>query len=668
MKSLVLVALCLLMSPQETLSAWSSCKPVTSSFCQGLGYTTSAYPTGVSGYNLQQIGQMVETSCSQHVATLLCRVAVPECDSDNDNSKKPCRSLCDRVKRDCEAAFRTKRLTWPSKLRCESLPESNCIQGQESRAAPAAFPPVLPGVAPAATTPRCEPISISLCQDLDYHDTIMPNLLGHTRQEDAGLEVHQYSPLVRVECSPQLKPFLCSVYVPECEEGKPRAPCRTLCEQARAGCESLMRNFGFQWPEALRCEGFTTDTCVRKPAFAVPTVPPGKCQKITVPLCQGLQYTETFLPNLLGHATQKEANMMASSFVPLVQVECSPHLRPFICSVVTPECVSGRPKPPCRTLCEQARIGCGTLMSGFGFQWPEALRCEKFTTESCEHYGVSSSGGICEPITIPMCQGLSYNLTITPNLLGHVSQRDAVVRMSFFNSFVQTMCSVDIRLFVCTVYAPKCVAGEVQKPCRSFCQRAKQSCEGLMRSFGISWPQELQCNAFPDEMCISVRHGLFLITKDMLTPEDVVIKLNAGGYSVRGKSLTLRTARLLVALADADKSEDLDAVEVFKMEHYVAVARREYVENYEKRTPPAVTQSQFKKALTDRELHIDDATFRTLWRDHRTGNGIEYDDYVAALTKLHILRDRFQTQLLNLPCDCEVASFSFRQYMRSAIF
>lgn len=50
----------------------------------------------------------------------------------------------------------------------------------------------------------------------------------------------------------------------------------------------------------------------------------------------------------------------------------------------------------------------------------------------------------------------------------------------------------------------------------------------------------------------------------------------------------------------ADSSRDLDAVEVFKLEHYVAVVRREYVESYESRNPPSVTRTQLKKALTER--------------------------------------------------------------------
>jgi len=46
---------------------------------------------------------------------------------------------------------------------------------------------------------RCEPITIPLCKDIQYNETIMPNLLNHQKQEDAGLEVHQFYPLVKVQ-------------------------------------------------------------------------------------------------------------------------------------------------------------------------------------------------------------------------------------------------------------------------------------------------------------------------------------------------------------------------------------------------------------------------------------------------------------------------------------
>jgi frizzled protein 1/7 len=99
-----------------------------------------------------------------------------------------------------------------------------------------------------------------MCQGLPYDQTIMPNVLGHQNQEDAGLELHQFFPLVQVGCSPYLKLFLCIVYVPVCtiiEE--PIPPCRELCLKAKGGCEPLMSQFGFTWPDSLDCDQFPKD-------------------------------------------------------------------------------------------------------------------------------------------------------------------------------------------------------------------------------------------------------------------------------------------------------------------------------------------------------------------------------------------------------------------------
>ncbi|KAJ3601596.1 hypothetical protein NHX12_032564 [Muraenolepis orangiensis] len=126
----------------------------------------------------------------------------------------------------------------------------------------------------------CQPISIPLCTDIAYNQTIMPNLVGHYNQEDAGLEVHQFYPLVKVQCSPELKFFLCSMYAPVCtvlEKAIP--PCRSICERAKLGCEALMNKFGFQWPERLRCEHFPVlgngNICVgQNDSSSSATVPP----------------------------------------------------------------------------------------------------------------------------------------------------------------------------------------------------------------------------------------------------------------------------------------------------------------------------------------------------------------------------------------------------------
>lgn len=131
MKILAVVVLVLLVFLQPAASARSdqgACRPVTATFCQGLGYSTTMHPNGATGFNLQQIGQMVATACSPHIATVMCRVVVPECGSDTNTHLKPCRALCERVKTDCEAPLGAKRLYWPIRLRCDALPQSNCIQ------------------------------------------------------------------------------------------------------------------------------------------------------------------------------------------------------------------------------------------------------------------------------------------------------------------------------------------------------------------------------------------------------------------------------------------------------------------------------------------------------------------------------------------------------------
>lgn len=102
----------------------------------------------------------------------------------------------------------------------------------------------------------CEPITIPICLNLPYNMTIMPNLIGHTKQDEAGLEVTQFVPLVKIGCSPDLLLFLCSLYVPVCTViERPIPPCRSLCESARV-CETLMKTYNFNWPENLECSKF----------------------------------------------------------------------------------------------------------------------------------------------------------------------------------------------------------------------------------------------------------------------------------------------------------------------------------------------------------------------------------------------------------------------------
>ncbi|XP_032802370.2 frizzled-8-like [Petromyzon marinus] len=102
----------------------------------------------------------------------------------------------------------------------------------------------------------CQNITVPMCRGIGYNHTYMPNDFNHDSQDEAGLEVHQFWPLVEIKCSPDLRFFLCSMYTPICLEDykQPLPPCRSVCERARAGCAPLMRQYGFAWPDRMRCD------------------------------------------------------------------------------------------------------------------------------------------------------------------------------------------------------------------------------------------------------------------------------------------------------------------------------------------------------------------------------------------------------------------------------
>uniref|UniRef100_A0A1I7TYI1 Frizzled-8 n=1 Tax=Caenorhabditis tropicalis TaxID=1561998 RepID=A0A1I7TYI1_9PELO len=103
---------------------------------------------------------------------------------------------------------------------------------------------------------KCEQITIPLCKGIGYNMTSFPNSYGHEKQEEAGLEVHQFYPLVEVGCFQHLKFFLCTMYTPICQENydKPILPCQELCVEARNKCSPIMAKYGFRWPETLSCD------------------------------------------------------------------------------------------------------------------------------------------------------------------------------------------------------------------------------------------------------------------------------------------------------------------------------------------------------------------------------------------------------------------------------
>ena len=58
----------------------------------------------------------------------------------------------------------------------------------------------------------------------------------------AGLEVHQFWPLVKIQCSPDLRFFLCSMYTPICLDSytRPLPACRSVLLLAPTGAHVVL--------------------------------------------------------------------------------------------------------------------------------------------------------------------------------------------------------------------------------------------------------------------------------------------------------------------------------------------------------------------------------------------------------------------------------------------
>ncbi|TPP55762.1 FZD8 [Fasciola gigantica] len=78
----------------------------------------------------------------------------------------------------------------------------------------------------------------------------------HTLPLPKDILVHQFYPLVEINCSEDLRLFLCSMYTPIClPNWRYRlTACRSLCESARDGCMPVMQTYGFGWPERMNCD------------------------------------------------------------------------------------------------------------------------------------------------------------------------------------------------------------------------------------------------------------------------------------------------------------------------------------------------------------------------------------------------------------------------------
>ncbi|XP_076858302.1 secreted frizzled-related protein 3 isoform X2 [Brachyhypopomus gauderio] len=143
---------------------------------------------------------------------------------------------------------------------------------------------------PRAAAASCEPVRIPMCKHMPWNMTKMPNHLHHSTQANAVLAIEQFEELLNIQCSADLRFFLCAMYAPICTidfQHDPIKPCKSVCERAKLGCEPVMKKYNHAWPESLACEElpvYDRGVCISPEAIVkaeAPDVPysqdPSKC-------------------------------------------------------------------------------------------------------------------------------------------------------------------------------------------------------------------------------------------------------------------------------------------------------------------------------------------------------------------------------------------------------
>ncbi|XP_075460263.1 membrane frizzled-related protein isoform X2 [Ascaphus truei] len=104
---------------------------------------------------------------------------------------------------------------------------------------------------------------------------------------------------------------------------------------------------------------------------------------------------------------------------------------------------------------------------------------------------------LCQPLQVPLCQDLSYSLTVFPNLWASLPEQPAARELLTGYKILQDLpCFPALRPLLCALLVPSCSAeGGALQPCRSVCVNAEQRCRAQLHQLGVSWP--FDCDVLP---------------------------------------------------------------------------------------------------------------------------------------------------------------------------
>ncbi|XP_053073371.1 atrial natriuretic peptide-converting enzyme isoform X4 [Acinonyx jubatus] len=105
----------------------------------------------------------------------------------------------------------------------------------------------------------CMNITHSQCQMLPYHTTLTP-VFSFVKNMEMEKFLKFFMYLHRLSCYQHIMLFGCSLAFPECvgdgDDSHGLLPCRSFCEAAKEGCESVLGMVNASWPDFLTCSQF----------------------------------------------------------------------------------------------------------------------------------------------------------------------------------------------------------------------------------------------------------------------------------------------------------------------------------------------------------------------------------------------------------------------------
>ncbi|XP_058049311.1 atrial natriuretic peptide-converting enzyme isoform X2 [Ahaetulla prasina] len=381
--------------------------------------------------------------CYQHIMLFGCSLALPQCISDGVNSHGllPCRSFCEAAKKGCEPVLAMVNSSWPEFLACSHFHNNT----KSNNTTKVCFSPqgekwkrllceddesflcrsgvCIPRILQCNGFNDCDDWSDEMhcncSEELFRCDT--GRCLNYTFVCDGYDDCGDLTDEQNCDCNPvtqhQCGDGRCITMDWICD-GDP--DCLDKSDESNCSCYSQglveCRN-GLCVPSAFQCDGDNdckdgsdeencggsqrlcherdqkcnstscAGSCSHSPLCAVNNnhMNCSQCEHITLELCLNLPYNYTHYPNYLGHQTQKEASISweSSLFPALVQTNCYKYLMFFACTILVPKCdfQTNERIPPCRTLCEQSKERCESVLGIVGLQWPEDTDCAQFPEE-----------------------------------------------------------------------------------------------------------------------------------------------------------------------------------------------------------------------------------------------------------------------------------------------